>query len=248
MICIGDALCRLFALIVRHCKLSVPETLWEEFKHHLCDDIHHCLHALNILHPSDTDVYDYGLFLLNKHLCDLGGSLSDFVNMPHVCNNWDHINKNHFVSEQLAYDHVNKLNLANDLYAQLNDNQLLAFQSIFESVHHETGQTFFLNGPAGTGKTFIYQALCHHLCADGRIVLCVALSGIAALLLPGSRTAHSTFSIPVNNLCEDSICSINKNSKQAVMLRHVSLIIWDEAAMQHRCVPSVFINTAPTPI
>jgi hypothetical protein len=32
------------------------------------------------------------------------------------------------------------------------------------------------------------------------------------------------------------------------MLRRVCLIIWDEAAMQHRCVPSAFINTPPSPI
>jgi hypothetical protein len=241
MICMGDTLHRLFAMIMRHCEPSVPETLWEEFKHHLCDDICHHLRALNILHPSNADVYDYGLFLLNKHLCNLGSSLSDFVNMPHIHSNWDHIDENHFLLEQLAYNCANKLNLANDLYPQLNDNQLLAFQSIFESVDHAMGRTFFLNSPAGTGKMFVYRALCHHLRADGHIILCVALSGIAVLLLPGGRTAHSTFSIPVNSLCEDSVCSINKNSKQAVMLRHVSLIIWDEAAMQHRCIPSIFI-------
>ena len=45
--------------------------------------------------------------------------------------------------------------------------------------------------------------------------------------------AHSMFSIPVESLCKDSVCNINKNSKQAIMLRRVLLIIWDEAAMQH---------------
>ena len=244
----GNALRRLFAMIMRHCEPSVPENLWDEFKTQLCDDIRHRLRSLNIHNPLDADVYDYGLFLLNKHLRDLGGSLTDFINMPHVLNNWDDVDENPFLSEQLAYDRVHKLNLANELYSQLNDKQLIAFQSIFESVQHHTGRSFFLNGPAGTGKTFVYRALCHRLRADGRIVLCVASSGIAALLLPGGRTAHSTFSIPVDSLCENSVCSINKNSKQAVMLRRVCLIIWDEAAMQHRCVPSAFINTPPSPI
>lgn len=35
------------------------------------------------------------------------------------------------------------------------------------------------------------------LCSQGLIVLNVALSGIASLLLPGGRIAHSTFSIPL---------------------------------------------------
>jgi hypothetical protein len=225
MICTGDALHQHFAMIMGHCKPSVPESLWDEFKTHLCDDIRHCLRTLNIHNPPDADVYDYGLFLLNKHLHNLGGCLTNFVNMPHVCNNWDDINENPFVSEQLAYDCPNKLNLANELYSQLNNKQLIAFQSIFKSVEHQTGHSFFLNSPAGTGKTFIYCALCHRLHVDGRIVLCVALSGIAALLLPGGQTAHSTFSILVDSLYEDSVCSINKNSKQAVMLYRVCLII-----------------------
>jgi hypothetical protein len=232
----GDALCHLFAIIMRHCEPSVPETLWDDFKVHLCDDIRHRLHALNIVSPSDADVYDYGLFLLNKQLRDLGSCLSDFTNMPHVRNDWDHIDENPFVLEQLAYDRPNELKLANDLYSQLNNNQLTAFHSILESVDSQAGHTFFLNGPAGTGKTFVYRTLCHCLRANGHIVLCVASSGIAALLLLGGRTAHSTFSIPVHSLSEDSVCTINENSKQAIMLHQVCLIIWDEAAMQHRCV------------
>jgi hypothetical protein len=86
----------------------------------------------------------------------------------------------------------------------------------------------------------VYQTLCHRIHADGQIVLCVASSGIAALLLPGGRTAHSMFSIPVDGLSDDSLCNINKNSKQAIMLRRVDLIIWDEAAMQHRCILMFF--------
>jgi len=34
--------------------------------------------------------------------------------------------------------------------------------------------------------------------SKGQIVLTVASSGIAALLIPGGRTAHSRFAIPIN--------------------------------------------------
>ncbi len=95
---------------------------------------------------------------------------------------------------------------------------------------------FFLNGPASIGKTFVYQTLCHHICADGHIVPCIASSGITAILLPGGRTAHSTFAIPIDSLSETSVCNINKNSKQANMLWRVCLIICDEAVMQHQCI------------
>lgn len=72
---------------------------------------------------------------------------------------------------------------------------------------------------------------------EGLIVLCVASSGIASLLLAGGRTAHSRFKIPVENISSDSTCNINKESPLADMLRRTTLIIWDEAANQHRWAP-----------
>jgi hypothetical protein len=42
------------------------------------------------------------------------------------------------------------------------------------------------------------------------------------------------FSILVETLCEDSTCQVEKNSKQAGMLRQVWLIVWDESVTQHR--------------
>ena len=61
----------------------------------------------------------------------------------------------------------------------------------------------------------------------------MASSGIAALLLPGGRTAHSRFKIPLN-VTEDSICDIKKGTMLAELLIKTDLIIWDEAPMSHR--------------
>ena len=47
----------------------------------------------------------------------------------------------------------------------------------------------FVDGPAGTGKTFLYRKVLHYVRATRRIALAVAFSGIAALLLPGGKTA-----------------------------------------------------------
>nr|GEY80997.1 hypothetical protein [Tanacetum cinerariifolium] len=69
--------------------------------------------------------------------------------------------------------------------------------------------------------------------SNGGIVLNVAPSGIAALLLDGGQTAHSRFAIPIN-LVEDSIYSISADSDLAVLLCIAKLIIWDKAPMVHR--------------
>lgn len=64
-------------------------------------------------------------------------------------------------------------------------------------------------------------------------MLNVASSGIASLLLPGGKTAHSTFSIPLLTT-EESTCNIKQGSLHAKLLLHAKLIIWDEAPMFNR--------------
>ena len=91
-----------------------------------------------------------------------------------------------------------------------------------------------INGHGGTGKTFLYKVICSKLCSEGVIVLCTASSGIGALLLPGGRTAHSMFKIPIDTLSLVSVCSIPKNSKRADLMRAVKCIVWDEIVPQHR--------------
>lgn len=92
---------------------------------------------------------------------------------------------------------------------------------------------FFIYGYGGTGKTFLWKTLSAAIRSKGHIVLNVASSGIASLLLTGGRTAHSRFSIPIN-LNEDSLCHIKPNSDVACLLKKTSLIIWDEAPMAHK--------------
>lgn len=51
--------------------------------------------------------------------------------------------------------------------------------------------------------------------------------------MPGRRTAHSRFKIPIV-LDDNSSCAIAHNSDITELIKHTSLIIWDEAPMQHR--------------
>ena len=139
------------------------------------------------------------------------------------------------ILEQQQYDPVEQARLAEECRANLNADQQAAFERITSAIADRTGETFFLHGPGGTGKTYLYNTLCYQLRSEQKIVLCVAPSGIAALLLKGGRTAHSCFKIPIP--ChESSICGIVKNSEQADLIRMTDLVIWDEAPMQHRHV------------
>ena len=61
-----------------------------------------------------------------------------------------------------------------------------------------------------------------------KIVLTVASSGVASLLLPNGRTAHSRFRIPID-VDELSMCDIKRGTKLADLIAITDLIIWDEA-------------------
>lgn len=63
--------------------------------------------------------------------------------------------------------------------------------------------------------------------SKGEIALAVASSGIAATLLHGGRTVHSTFKLSVG-------CNISKSSGLARLLQKCKLIIWDECSMSHK--------------
>lgn len=78
----------------------------------------------------------------------------------------------------------------------------------------------------------MYNTLCFAVRAQELQVMCVASSGIAALLLPGGRTAHSSFKIPLK-INESSSCSISKQSQLVNLIREVDFLIWDECSMQN---------------
>ncbi|GKA04558.1 uncharacterized protein Tco_0683678 [Tanacetum coccineum] len=86
------------------------------------------------------------------------------------------------------------------------------------------------NGRSGTGKTFLYKTIIVRLRSEQKIVLAVASSGIASLLLPAGRTAHSRFVIPLE-LLENNTCGIKQNTHLAEVMQEVELVIWDEAPM-----------------
>jgi hypothetical protein len=104
---------------------------------------------------------------------------------------------------------------------------------VFNAIAQGEGAVFFLDGPGGSGKTFVYKRLLALVRQNGHVAIGVASSGIVALLLGGGRTAHSVFKIPIA-LGRDSMCSIPMQSDFAKLLQEAKLIVWDEAPAQHR--------------
>lgn len=99
------------------------------------------------------------------------------------------------------------------------------------------GGFIYLNGGAGTGRTFSTNGVVSRARAMSKIVLCVITTGIAAMNYPDERTAHNAFRIPVKEDPRDMEkleCDVPPSSEPAHFLRRVVLIIWDEFANSHK--------------
>jgi ATP-dependent DNA helicase PIF1 len=116
---------------------------------------------------------------------------------------------------------------------RLNNCQKYAFDAIVSSVMEKKGQTFFVYGYGGTGKTFLRTTVLNFVRRKGKIALVFASSGIATLLLPGGRTPHTLFKIPLD-IKQNSMCNIKKNTHLVELIAQTSLIIWDEAPVNHK--------------
>lgn len=98
--------------------------------------------------------------------------------------------------------------------------------NIISSINDPASQNkcFFMDGPAGTGKTFVYNILIPYLQLQGIKVVSVAYTGIAATSLKGGRTAHSLFKLPIL-LNETSCCKVKNRCDDAMLLKNAKLII-----------------------
>ena len=205
----GYTLRMLFATILFHCNPTSPGVLWEQFKHHICDDL---LVKLNNLFPNhhfnQDQVYDYGLHLIDHILHNWGKQLVDIPGMPQIIGNWGVVaNGNRLLHEQLDYNREELTDRVTQNLAKFNNPQRTIYNAVMDSVNGNISRVFFLHSAGGCGKTFVCNTIAAAVRAQGKICLCVASSGIASLLLDGGRTAHSTFRIPLA-VNETSTCSI----------------------------------------
>ncbi|GJU54587.1 putative DNA helicase [Tanacetum coccineum] len=111
-------------------------------------------------------------------------------------------------------------------------NRLIAAERMY-NANEEWSRFTSLYGGLNPQQRDVNDNIMQAIRSLGRIVLFVASSGIASLLLPGGRTAHSRFHIPME-LDNESCCGIDVISDLADLIRAADLIIWDEAPLQHR--------------
>ncbi|GAA0170321.1 hypothetical protein LIER_24612 [Lithospermum erythrorhizon] len=116
----------------------------------------------------------------------------------------------------------------------INEYHLVPFKYLTSDFERLTG-VYFVDGPGGTGKSFLYKVLLAHIRSRGYIGLIVASSGIAASGFLGGRTAHSRFKIPIDGGPHVK-CQMSFQSSEAELIRTSRIIICDEAPMAEKSV------------
>ena len=155
--------------------------------------------------------------------------------MPIPTGNWEEpqVNGNYLLRRELAYDLADLTLEVEDRQISFNPEQHAVYNAVLNSVQNNEGKIFFLQSAGGGGKTYVCNTIAAAVRATNHPALCVASSGIAALLLDGGRTAHSCFKIPIP-IFDTSFCNIGRNPQLKELIKLTKVIIWDEAPMQHR--------------
>jgi DNA replication protein DnaC len=137
----------------------------------------------DIVSSMDKDIRDYGLSELDDQDAEQGYH-------------------NREVREQYSLG-VNEVDLKG--VHNLNLKQLSGFTEIIDHMINRKGRLFFVDGPGGTGKTFLYKCLIAIVHSEGLISVATTTSRIATSIMLGGHNAHSVFKIPIK-ISDGSIC------------------------------------------
>ncbi|GBN54322.1 hypothetical protein AVEN_32153-1 [Araneus ventricosus] len=164
----------LFAMICGFGEVGDVPDLWMQHQVSLCEDFVHRYSEQTGPHYALADTEElltsYNVSLQKLHLptIDLPASVLTRAN----------------------FDVVEEQAKANSYTMQLNREQRMLWKSYkvqCTTTLPDTPKCYFLDGPAGTRKTFVYSTLLHTIRGRGDDVIPVASTGIAATLLIGGE-------------------------------------------------------------
>ncbi|PWZ41861.1 ATP-dependent DNA helicase PIF4 [Zea mays] len=218
-----SALRRLFATILVYCEPNDVAELWQRHLDAMSEDYHRST-------QSKTHVQQMVLIDIRNILQSMGKDIKTFP-LPAIIDIYD----NSHGTDREIYEEECIEPTTEDIALKetLNEEQRSAYDKILSVVDTNNGGVFFVDGPGGTRKTYLYKALLAALRSQDKIAVATATSGVAASIMPGGRTAHSRFKIPLT-IDDGAVCSFTKQSGTAKLLQKASLIIWDEASMAKR--------------
>ena len=147
--------------------LRIRLAIWEKYKESFCDDLwHRLITTPNVFPPSVTKTpLRLWPISLRPRPCGQQRTLTD-VRLPQNIFDWSLSHASATRGDEVAADQER----ATDMEAQLNAGQKDCLAEILRAIADNSRTAhFYLQGPGGTGKTFLYKALCYKLKARERL-------------------------------------------------------------------------------
>ncbi|GAA0161762.1 hypothetical protein LIER_39294 [Lithospermum erythrorhizon] len=218
---------RLFATLLHYCKPSDPPKLFKTYYEYMVEDFRKTQCESNM---SEEQIMHKVLQGVNDTLESLGKNVNEYnlVSFKYVTSDFKRFTREIAYERSIPVPEEDLLGIN-----QLNSQQKTAFDTIFHHVILEKSGVYFVDGPGGTGKSFLYKVLIAHIRSRGYIALIVASSGIAASSFLGGRTAHSRFKIPIDG-GPNVKCQMSFQRSEAELIKTSKIIIWAEAPMAEK--------------
>ena len=235
----------LFCYILCFNEPQDPAVLFEEFKEKMGEDYHRQLTMSAavgdldamvracVLHDVEQRIQSHGAKLIdfNLSLTDAERSLAEQAVAARV-----QFSEPKEIRDELipTRERADLAESARIRLATLKPSQRAVYDAVLAGIEAVDGKRIFIDAPGGTGKTYTINTILSALRAEGHIVLAVASSGIAAILLELGRTFHSRFKAERQHPAPDQTLNIAAQTSLAALLRRAKAIVWDEAAMGNK--------------
>jgi hypothetical protein len=216
-----DKIRRMFASMMVHCVPADGVALFNRFVDDLCEG------SANVV-----DNVNDALLGIELHMAELGKSLLDYgFELPGVAPGQK---RSRPMSRATAASQAAAAVERDRLLQMFTGEQTDALNLILASVgSSRCSNVFAVLASAGCGKTVFANGLAASVRSRGGVVLSVAASALAAMLLSEGCTAHSQFHIPIP-ANEYTICSLSSEERAA--LKTADVILYDECSMVHQHV------------
>lgn len=169
-----SSLQRLFATILVYCEPSNVHGLWYKHLEAITEDY-------RISHNYPHIVEQMALLDTKNMLQKMGKDISSSP-LPDIDDSFDATNS---VARQI----IEKSTIEMDpqhihLASSINSEQKYAYNEVISAIETGSGGVFFVDGPGGTGKTYLYKALLVKIRSEGKIAMTTTTLGAAAYILP----------------------------------------------------------------
>ncbi|POS86231.1 hypothetical protein EPUL_003290 [Erysiphe pulchra] len=200
-----------FASELAFAVINDPQSLWDRDR----------LNPPPIEWDKNRCRYDYGLWLLGENLRDHNLSWIE-AQIAGPLHDWTPREANPLLAEALNINFEVENSIHAEFLANLNPSQSIAYTTVINTV--ESGSipnAFFVQGPAGTGKTFLYTTLCSYFRAKDEVVLCNT---------QGTESQYTTIASSYQNgLVERNIGTAEASMRTMLKEAELPIEFWDEA-------------------